>query len=93
MRQREALVVGKWNGKGAEILLNGKPIPPPHWKQPGLQGRATREKPLVDEPWMMRKPLRITLKQGHNEILIKLPKQGWKWSATCFFPNTEGLTF
>ena len=88
-----ALVAGKWNAKGAEIYLNGQPIPPPQWKQPGLSGWGTREKPLVDEPWMVRKPLRVTLKKGRNELLIKLPRKGWKWSTTCFFPNPEGLTF
>ena len=88
-----ALVPGKWNGKGAEIYLNGKPVPPPQWKQPGLQGRGTIEKPLVDEPWMVREPVRVQLKKGRNELLIKLPRKGWKWSATCFFPNDEGLSF
>ena len=88
-----ALVQGKWNAKGAEIYLNGTPVPPPQWVQPGLSGWGTREKPLVDEPWMVRKPLKVQLKKGRNELLIKLPRKGWKWSATCFFPNAEGLTF
>lgn len=88
-----ALVQGKWNAKGAEIYLNGRPVPPPRWAQPGLQGRGTIEKPLIDEPWMVRKPLRVQLKKGRNELLIKLPRKGWKWSTTCFFPNPQGLTF
>jgi hypothetical protein len=88
-----ALVQGKWNAKGAEIYLNGKPVQPPKWVQPGLSGWGTRETPLVDEPWMVRKPLQVQLKKGRNELLIKLPRKGWKWSATCFFPNSEGLTF
>jgi hypothetical protein len=88
-----ALVAGKWNAKGAEIFINGKPVPPPAWKQPGLQGWGTREQPLVDEPWMVREPLRVTLNKGRNEVLIKLPRKGWKWSATCFFPDDTGLTF
>lgn len=93
-RSRDAaLVQGKWNAKGAEVYLNGVPVPPPQWKQPGLQGGATREKPLVDEPWMVRKPLKVQLKAGRNELLLKLPKRGWKWSATCFFPDNTGLTF
>jgi hypothetical protein len=88
-----ALVQGKWNAKGAEIYLNGTPVPPPQWVQPGLSGWGTREKPLIDEPWMVRKPLRVQLKKGRNELLIKLPRKGWKWSTTCFFPNAQGLTF
>lgn len=93
-RSRDAaLVQGKWNAKGAELYVNGTPVPPPHWKQPGVSGAASREKPLVDEPWMVRPPLKVALKKGRNEVLIKLPKKGWKWSATCFFPNDNGLTF
>ena len=93
-RKRDAaLVQGQWNARGAKILLNGTPIPPPVWKQPGLTGAASQERPLVDEIWTARPPLRVTLKKGRNELLIKLPKGQWKWTATCFFPNPEGLTF
>lgn len=93
-RSRDAaLVQGKWNAKGAELYVNGKPVPPPRWKQPGISGGASREKPLEDEPWMVRPPLKVALKKGRNELLIKLPKKGWKWSATCFFPNDNGLIF
>ncbi len=84
---------GEWNSKGAMLYLNGKPVPPPHWEQPGLAGPRTREIPLADEPWSVRKPLRVTLQKGRNEVLIKLPRKGWKWSATCFFPNATGITY
>ncbi len=88
-----ALVQGQWNGKGAQLILNGQPVPPPTWKQPGLAGGNTREIPLVDEPWTVRPPLRVQLKKGRNELLLKLPRKGWKWSATCFFPDAKGLTY
>ena len=87
------LVQGQWNAKGAKLFLNGREIPPPRWMQPGLTGQASVETPLVDEPWWVRPPLRVALRQGRNELLVKLPKKGWKWSATCFFPEPEGLTF
>lgn len=93
-RSRDAaLVQGQWNAKGARLLLNGTPIPPPRWHQPGLAGPRTREIPLVDEPWAVRPPLRVNLRKGRNELLIKLPRKGWKWSATCLFPDDTGLTF
>ncbi|MCI6590330.1 MAG: family 20 glycosylhydrolase [Lentisphaeraceae bacterium] len=93
-RSRDAgLVKGQWNAKGAQLLLNGKPVPPPTWRQPGISGGDSREKPLVDEIWTVRAPLRVTLRKGRNELLLKLPRKGWKWSATCFFPEAKGLTF
>lgn len=93
-RSRDAaLVQGQWNAKGAQLLLNGKPVPPPTWRQPGISGGKSREIPLVDEVWTVRTPLRVTLRKGRNELLLKLPRKGWKWSATCFFPDAKGLTF
>ncbi len=87
-----ALVQGKWNAKGAELYINGKAVPPPHWKQPGT-GPNIGEKPLLDEPWTVRPPIRVALKKGRNEVLVKLPLKGWKKSFTCFFPYAKGLTY
>ncbi len=84
------LVQGKWNAVGAEVMVNGKAVPPPTWQQPGKGGR---EEPMIDEPWAVRKPLRVQLQKGRNEILVKLPSHKWKWSFTCFFPDAKGLTF
>ena len=84
------LAQGQWNAKGARLLLNGHAIPPPRWAQPGVR---SREIPMVDEPWWVRPPLVVHLRKGRNELLVKLPRKGWKWSATCFFPDTRGLTF
>ena len=87
-----ALVRGEWNAKGAEICLNGRPLPPPDWRQPGI-GRGSREIPMADEVWSARPPQRVRLRKGANELLIKLPRAGWKWSVTCFFPDPRGLDF
>lgn len=93
-RKRDAaLVQGKWNAKGAELRINGQTIPPPKWKQPGGGGPNIGEKPLVDEPWTARPPLKVRLKKGRNEVLVKLPLKGWKKSFTCFFPDAKGLTY
>lgn len=92
-RREPPLAQGAWNPKGAQLFLNGQEIPPPRWAQPGLSGPASVEQPLLDEIWFARPPLRVHLRKGRNELLIKLPKGGWKWSATCFFPDTRGLAF
>ena len=84
------LAQGQWNAKGARLLLNGREIPPPRWAQPGVRSRET---PMVDEPWWVRPPLVVHLRKGRNELLLRLPRKGWKWSATCFFPDPRGLTF
>ncbi len=85
-----APVQGKWNAVDAELFVNDKSIPPPRWKQVGV---GDREKPMIDEPWSVRKPLRVQLKKGRNEILVKVPSHKWKWSFTCFLPDAEGVTY
>ncbi len=93
-RSRDAaLQLGVWNAKGAQVLLNEKPVPPPRWLQPGVAGSKSREIPLKDEVWMVRPPVNVRLKKGRNTLRLILPRKGWKWSATCFFPETGGLTF
>ncbi|MEG2465420.1 MAG: family 20 glycosylhydrolase [Kiritimatiellia bacterium] len=92
-RRDRGLVINKWNDKGAQLWLNGIAIDPPRWKHPGLAGGASYETPMVDEVWMSRSPVKVRLEKGKNALLIKLPKSGWKWSATCFFPDPTGLTF
>ncbi len=87
------LVQGQWNAKGAQVLINGVPVPPPRWERPGVSGAKSREIPLTNELWVSRPPCRVRLRKGENTVRIILPKKGWKWSATCFFPETEGLTF
>jgi hypothetical protein len=85
-----AIEQGKWNAKGAELRINGVAVPPPVWKQPGSRNG---EQPLVDEPWTVRKPLKVKLQKGRNEVLVKLPLKGWKKSFTCFFPDAQGLRY
>ena len=85
---------GEWNRAGAQVLVNGVEIPPPEWKQPGMESttRAEREqdipystdlleKPLVDELPTLRPPTTITLKEGWNYVRIVLPKSHL-WGCT-----------
>ncbi len=60
-----------WDNKNSEVWVNGKLVPPPHWKHPGQKGNP--EIPLVDEGYEYREPTKIFLHKGWNEILIKSP--------------------
>ncbi|WP_433895646.1 hypothetical protein [Sphingobacterium mizutaii] len=51
-------------------------IPAPKWKHPGQKGGL--ELPLSDEGYSFREPSMIQLKEGWNDILIKLPVGDFK---------------
>jgi hypothetical protein len=86
---------GEWNTYGATVSLNGVPVPPPDWKQPGMKSTTKNvreqdvpystdllEKPLVDELFTLRSPTSINLKKGWNHVRIVLPKGGSRWGAS-----------
>lgn len=75
---------GEWSTAGSRIWVNGREIPPPHWRHPGRLPSAT-ETPFTDESYYFRPPTPVTLQAGWNEILIKAPKtpREFKWSFTC----------
>ncbi len=83
---------GQWSCSGGRIWVNGKEIPPPVWKQPGL-GAAASETPFADEDYFYRPPTPVALRAGWNRILIKAPKTNadWKWMFTCVPVRVEGL--
>lgn len=81
---------GKWDRYGSTITLNGVPIPPPEWKNPGAFRHdiiQTWDHPVQEVPWTSeelywrRDPVRVQLKKGVNVIEIKAvknsPKQVW----------------
>ena len=85
---------GEWNPAGAKVLVNGREIPPPEWKQPAMDSTTPAEreqdipystdlleKPLVDELPMLRPPTRIALRRGWNHVRIVLPHYR-NWGAT-----------
>jgi hypothetical protein len=86
---------GEWHQTKPWIRVNGTLIAPPVWKNPGLP-LASNEIPFTDEDYFFRPPSSIHLKQGWNEILLKIPhrKSDWKWMFT-FAPvgDTTGLRY
>lgn len=93
---------GQWHTTDPKVWLNRKLIEPPIWKNPGL-AEKTEEIPFEDENYFFRKPTKISLKKGWNEVLLKIPQGGtsWKWMFT-FVPikleneqvkEIEGLKF
>ncbi|MVN20429.1 family 20 glycosylhydrolase [Mucilaginibacter arboris] len=67
---------GTWNDLQSEVWVNGKLIPPPHWKRGGQKGNS--ETPLTDEGYEYREPTKITLQKGWNQVLIKAPVGSFK---------------
>ncbi|MDO8929037.1 MAG: beta-N-acetylhexosaminidase, partial [Bacteroidota bacterium] len=74
---------GQWHNTSPRVWVNGKNIEPPVWKNPGL-AEKTEEISFSDENYSFRKPTKISLKKGWNEVLLKVPQGGtsWKWMFT-----------
>lgn len=93
---------GQWDGFGAEVLINGTPLSPPQWKQPGKFRflEATWEKPPNEIPitneelWWKREPAVISLNAGWNQILLKVPcgyaGQNWTFTFIPVKPSAGG---
>ncbi|WP_316788488.1 beta-N-acetylhexosaminidase [Pedobacter frigoris] len=62
---------GTWDNRNSAVYVNNQLIPPPVWKQAGMEGDL--EKPLIDEGYEFRAPTKIQLKKGWNKIVVKLP--------------------
>jgi hexosaminidase len=85
---------GEWNRSHAALWVNGSPVAPPQWKQPGIGGTESEEIPLVDEDYFYREPTKIHLREGWNEVLVKAPHQGeWKWVFTFIPVESTGRGF
>nr|WP_067053275.1 family 20 glycosylhydrolase [Mucilaginibacter sp. L294] len=66
---------GLWDDRKSAVWVNDKLIDPPGWKYAGRNGNL--ESPLIDEGYEYRQPARILLKQGWNNVLVKLPVGGF----------------
>ncbi len=62
---------GTWDDRGSEVWVNGSLVKPPFLKFAGRKGNL--ESPLVDEGYEYREPVKIYLKKGWNNVLVKLP--------------------
>lgn len=67
---------GFWDDKNSEVWVNGSRIAPPNWKRAGMKGDA--EIPLIDEGYEYRPPVKIFLKKGWNQVMIKAPVGNFK---------------
>ena len=65
-----------WDDLNSEVRVNADLIAAPVWKQAGVKGEL--ELPLIDEGYSFREPTLINLKQGWNDVLIKLPVGSFK---------------
>jgi hypothetical protein len=74
---------GEWHKTNPKVWVNGEAIEPPLWKHPGM-GEKTEEIPFEDENYFFREPIKIRLKRGWNQVLLKVPQDGksWKWMFT-----------
>ena len=86
---------GEWARKKPWIRVNGKFIAPPVWKNPSVPVNSL-EIPITDENYSAREPCHISLNQGWNEVLLKIPHRAgdWKWMFT-FIPigDTTGIRY
>lgn len=65
-----------WDNLDSKVWVNHQVIAPPLWNHAGAKGHL--EIPLTDEGYTYREPMKISLKKGWNEVLIKLPVRDFK---------------
>lgn len=94
---------GQWDAFDAEVTLNGKPVAPPKWQQPGKfkQLGTTWHQPIQEEPWReealywLRQPVRVKLQAGENHFALRsqygYPQQHWQVSLWLTDDNGEVL--
>lgn len=69
---------GTWNRYDARVEVNGRALPPPDWRNPGVSEETVSgiwaspklEQSLTDEMPALREPYPISLKKGWNHICI-----------------------
>lgn len=80
---------GEWTAEGGEVRVNGEPVAPPEWEQPGLAAKLPidvleqdvpysndlLETPMVDEMFALRQPIPVKFRKGWNRVMIRVPKK------------------
>ncbi len=87
---------GKWDFRESHIWINGKEVEPPVW----TANREVRsnENPLGNENMTSREPIKVNLKKGWNDVMIKLPVGKFstpetrlvKWMFSALFTTPDG---
>lgn len=67
---------GEWDYNKSKIWINQQLISPPVFKFAGRKS-GLLEDPLVDEMYYIRPPRKIAVQKGWNNILVKLPVDGF----------------
>ena len=88
---------GRWDYKESKIWLNGNIIEAPDWDSPGFIP-AYLETPYSDENFWDRPPVTISLIEGWNSLVIKLPVGHFsvretrlvKWMFTAMVVEPDG---
>lgn len=92
---------GKWDVNGGTVWVNGKELDPPAWENPGWKPSKTQgwgSKKDQETPWesdefyWTRKPVKIMLQKGNNEIIFRVPGtnnyQNWMFTFALLQPNS-----
>ena len=86
---------GCWDFSGGDVWLNGiRVLPPSRWPFESLPwtgwGKGRIEVPLTEEGYFFRPPVKIKLRKGVNEILVRTVFGHWKgdngqrkWQFCC----------
>lgn len=73
---------GSWDFSGGNVWLNGEVLPPPDWKFASLPwsgwGKGRIESPLTEEGYFFRPPVKIHLRKGGNQLLVRSVFGHWK---------------
>lgn len=92
---------GKWDYKESRIWINDAPVDPPKWEN--THTIISNEIPLRNENPAGRPPVDVSLKEGWNKVLLKMPVGAFttpevrlvKWMFTAVFvtpDDREALT-
>ncbi len=87
---------GKWDFRESRIVVNGHDVEPPVWTNRHEERR--NEISLGNENFAAREPLKVELKKGWNDVMIKLPVGRFstpetrlvKWMFTFVFTTPDG---
>lgn len=94
---------GQWSPFGAQVWINGAPVPAPHWRQPGKNqylkptwSLPANEIPFTDEEfYWTREPATLHLHAGWNQVLLRIPcgyaEQQWSFTFIPVKPAAPTL--